>query len=69
MLKLLTGCSDASLMKATMVLESMPPDRNAPSGTSAIIWLTVARRSASRKRLCGLVRPANAGRRAAAASQ
>ncbi len=48
MLKLLTGCRDASLMKATMLLESMPPDRNAPSGTSAIIWLTVARRSAAR---------------------
>jgi hypothetical protein len=25
-------------MSATIVDESMPPDRNAPSGTSAIIW-------------------------------
>ena len=40
MLKLLTGCGDASLISATIELESMPPERNAPSGTSAIIWRT-----------------------------
>ena len=42
MLKLLTGCDDASLISATIELESMPPDRNAPNGTSAISWLTTA---------------------------
>ena len=42
MLKLLTRwpyVAASSLMNATIALESMPPDRNTPSGTSAIIWL------------------------------
>ena len=31
-----------------MLLESMPPERKAPSGTSDISWLRTARVSASR---------------------
>ena len=46
MLKLLTvvprRCA-ASAMNATMALESMPPDRNTPSGTSDIICESTAR--------------------------
>ena len=34
-----TGCDDTSAMSATIVLESIPPLRNAPSGTSLIRWL------------------------------
>ena len=37
----------ASAMKATTALESMPPERNAATGTSPIIWLATARLSAS----------------------
>ena len=38
----------ASAMKAAMALESMPPDRKTPSGTSDIIWRSTAVASASR---------------------
>ncbi len=48
MLKLFTGCEEASLISATIELESMPPDRNAPSGTSAISWRSTAFLSAAR---------------------
>ena len=48
MLKLFTGCEVAWLMNATSELESMPPDRKAPSGTSAISWPSTARRKALR---------------------
>ena len=48
MLKVLTGCVDASLINATSVLESSPPDRNAPIGTSAISWLATTLRKAAR---------------------
>ena len=50
MLNVLTGPSepDASVINPTMELESMPPDRKAPSGTSDIIWLSTARPSVSR---------------------
>jgi hypothetical protein len=47
MLKLFTGWEDASLISATIELESMPPDRNAPNGTSAINCRTTAVRSAA----------------------
>ena len=51
MLKVLTAARPrpaASVMSATIALESMPPDRNAPSGTSDIIWRATARPSVSR---------------------
>src|SRR5690349_25153358 len=38
MVKVFTGCMDCACINATTVEESTPPDRNAPSGTSAIIW-------------------------------
>ena len=37
MVKVFTGRDDCFCISATTVEESMPPDRNAPSGTSAII--------------------------------
>ena len=40
-----TGRALCACMSATTVDESMPPDRNAPSGTSAIIWRATASRS------------------------
>ena len=46
MLKLLMETprrSAALCMKATMALESMPPDRNTPSGTSDIICASTTR--------------------------
>src|SRR5689334_3252303 len=43
----LTGSGDCSAIEATTALESMPPLRNAPSGTSAIIRI----RTDSSKRL------------------
>ncbi len=48
-MKVLTGVADTVLISATMLLESMPPERNAPSGTSDISWLLTARASVSRK--------------------
>ena len=45
----LTGAELSSAISATTELESMPPLRNAPSGTSAI----------SRRRTASLKRPAN----------
>ena len=50
MLKVLTEPAplDASVIKPTMALESIPPDKNAPSGTSDIICPATARPSASR---------------------
>ncbi len=44
--KVLTGPAPARLISATTALESMPPLRNAPSGTSLII----RRRTASSSR-------------------
>ena len=41
-------------MSATIVLESMPPDRNAPSGTSAMHCCATARRNSASSWLDGL---------------
>ena len=49
MLKVFTGWDETRLISATMLLESMPPERNAPSGTSDISWPVTARCSASRR--------------------
>ena len=38
MAKVRTGCELCACIRATMVDESMPPDRNAPRLTSASIW-------------------------------
>ena len=46
----LTGRDEASAIAATTAEESIPPDRNAPSGTSATMRLRVAARSPSRIR-------------------
>jgi hypothetical protein len=43
------------LMSATMMLESMPPDRNAPSGTSAMSRRRTDRRAARAAAVGGLV--------------
>ena len=43
-----TGRSDARLIKATTVLESTPPERNAPRGTSDIICEETAAARVSR---------------------
>ena len=51
MLKLVTVTPrrlPASAMNAAIALESMPPDRNTPSGTSDIIWRSTAVARASR---------------------
>ena len=41
MVKVFTGRDDCACISPTMVDESIPPDRKAPSGTSAIIcWRT-----------------------------
>ncbi len=46
--KVRIGCDDCDCINATTVEESIPPDRKAPSGTSAIIWrLTASRNSIS----------------------
>ncbi len=42
MVKVCTGRVDWACISATTVDESTPPDRNAPSGTSAIIWAPTA---------------------------
>ena len=43
MVKVFTGRSLAACISATTVLESSPPDRNAPSGTSdTIAWRTAS---------------------------
>ena len=57
MVKVLTGRDDCFCMSATMVDESMPPDRNAPSGTSAIICpatAVVSKDSSSSTAACGV---------------
>ena len=46
MVKVRTGRLDSACISATTVDESMPPDRNAPTGTSAIM----RRRTESRKK-------------------
>ena len=43
--KVFTGCVEAAAISATTIEESTPPERNAPSGTSAIIRRRTARRS------------------------
>ncbi len=48
--KVLTGVELTSLISATTVLESMPPERNAPSGTSDISRTRTASRSISSTR-------------------
>ena len=40
-----TGCVDSMAIAATTALESIPPDRNAPSGTSLIRWLLTLSRN------------------------
>ena len=46
-----TGSGDCSAMDATTELESMPPLRNAPSGTSAIMRMRTASSNFSRTRI------------------
>ena len=53
-----TGSLDCSAIAATTALESTPPERNAPSGTSAIMRLRVASRSAGADPLAPAPRPA-----------
>jgi hypothetical protein len=50
--KVFTGRVESVAMSATTVDESTPPDRKAPSGTSA----TMRRRTASRRSLAELLR-------------
>ena len=45
-----TGSDDCSAMDATTELESMPPLRNAPSGTSAIMRMRTDSSNFSRRR-------------------
>jgi hypothetical protein len=45
-----TGRDDASAISATTMLESIPPDRSAPSGTSASRRIDTASRTVSRTR-------------------
>ena len=49
MLKVWIRSGECSAIAATIELESMPPDRNAPSGTSLISRLFTAREKRSRK--------------------
>ena len=53
-----TGSAEASAIAATTADESIPPERNAPSGTSAISRLRVASRSACADPLARAPRPA-----------
>ena len=50
----LIGSGDCSAIDATTELESMPPLRNAPSGTSAIMRMRTASSNFSRTRDHGL---------------
>ena len=50
MVNVLTGRLLCACINATMVDESTPPDRNAPSGTSATICFATASRSNASKR-------------------
>ena len=60
MVKVLTGRSLWACMSATTAEESIPPDRNAPSGTSASIRiLTASRSSASNSSRASAGDPAN----------
>jgi hypothetical protein len=45
--KVRIGVGDASAMKATTVLESTPPDRKAPIGTSLTMWHRTASASSA----------------------
>ena len=49
--KVLTGVALCACMQATMVEESMPPERKAPSGTSASIRAATAFRIAASRQL------------------
>ena len=72
MLKVLTDERSrraASVMSATMALESMPPERNAPSGTSDIIWRATARPSVSRSAAAASASSVQAAPAAAGACQ
>ena len=56
--KVFTGFDDCACISATMVDESMPPDRKAPSGTSATIcWPMALRSSASSSRMASASEP------------
>ena len=63
----LTGSVDCRAMDATTELESMPPLRNAPSGTSAIMRMRTdsSNFSRSRAQVSASENPARAPRRPA----
>src|ERR1051325_9311048 len=67
--KVLTGSDDCSAIDATTELESIPPLRNAPSGTSAIIRMRTDSSNNSRiwQAASSLVR--SAGERSAGAGK
>ena len=50
MVNVRTGSPPARLIAATTAEESTPPERNAPSGTSAIRWRWTVAQNVSRKR-------------------
>src|SRR5450756_954564 len=60
MVNVLTGREDCACINATTILESIPPDKNAPSGTSAIIcWRTASLANTSSASTASSAVPAN----------